>query len=114
MHPAAEKIRGKTLHVILEKFFIMPTSSLYTAYRLTITDCQNDVLIIIVYIHHIEPVISENLGFFTLNFLAIFLPRQENGQKIEREKAEILRDYRLNMMNVYNDYKDIILAVSNR
>lgn len=40
--------------------------------------------------------------------------RQENGQKIEREKAEILRDYRLNMMNVYNDYKDIILAVSNR
>lgn len=40
--------------------------------------------------------------------------RQENGQKIEREKAEILRDYRLNMMNVYNEYKDIILAVSNR
>jgi len=74
MHPAAEKIRGKTLHVILKKFFIMSTSSLYTAYRLTITDCQNDVLIFIVYIHHIEPVISENLGFFTLNFLAIFLP----------------------------------------
>jgi len=74
MHPAAEKIRGKTLHVILEKFFIMSTSSLYTAYRLTITDCQNDVLIFIVYIHHIEPVISENLGFFALNFLAIFLP----------------------------------------
>lgn len=40
--------------------------------------------------------------------------RQENGQKIEREKELILRDYKGNMMNVYNQYKDIILAVSNR
>lgn len=40
--------------------------------------------------------------------------RQENGQKTEREKELILRDYKGNMMNVYNQYKDIILAVSNR
>lgn len=40
--------------------------------------------------------------------------RQENGQKCEREKAEILLDYRLNMMNVYNEYKAVILAVTNR
>ncbi len=40
--------------------------------------------------------------------------RQENGLKVEREKELILRDYKGNMMNVYNQYKDIILAVSNR
>ena len=40
--------------------------------------------------------------------------RQENGQMIEREKAEILRDYESSMMNVYNEYKDIILEVTNR
>lgn len=40
--------------------------------------------------------------------------RQENRQKVEREKDEILREYRLNMMNVYNEYKAIILTVCNR
>ncbi len=40
--------------------------------------------------------------------------RQENGQMVEREKAEILRDYESSMMNVYNEYKDIILEVTNR
>ena len=40
--------------------------------------------------------------------------RQENGRKIEREKEQILHEYRFKMMNVYNEYKDIILAVSNR
>ncbi len=40
--------------------------------------------------------------------------RQENGRKVEIEKETILREYRGNMMNVYSDYKDVILAVSNR
>ncbi len=40
--------------------------------------------------------------------------RQENGQKIEVEKEVIQRDYRSKMMNVYDDYKDVILAVVNR
>lgn len=40
--------------------------------------------------------------------------RYESGQKIEREKAEILHEYKISMMNVYNEYKDIILKVSNR
>jgi len=40
--------------------------------------------------------------------------RQENGQKIEIEKEIIQQDYRGQMMNVYVQYKDIILAVSNR
>ena len=40
--------------------------------------------------------------------------RQEGGHRIEREKSEILREYRGRMMNVYNEYKDIILVVSNR
>lgn len=40
--------------------------------------------------------------------------RQENGQKVEIEKETILRDYRSNMMNVYNRYKAVILAVCNR
>lgn len=40
--------------------------------------------------------------------------RQENHRKVEREKEDILRDYRQSMMEVYNEYKDIILAVSNR
>ena len=40
--------------------------------------------------------------------------RQENHRKVEREKDDILRDYRQSMMEVYDDYKDIILAVSNR
>ena len=40
--------------------------------------------------------------------------RQENGQKIEREKGLIQQDFRANMMQVYSAYKNIILAVSNR
>lgn len=40
--------------------------------------------------------------------------RQENGRKVEIEKEIILRDYRSNMMNVYNRYKAVILAVCNR
>ena len=40
--------------------------------------------------------------------------RQEGGHKVEVEKELILRDYKGNMMNVYNQYKDIILAVCNR
>jgi hypothetical protein len=40
--------------------------------------------------------------------------RQEDGHKVEVEKEIILRDYRGNMMNVYGQYKDVILAVSNR
>lgn len=39
---------------------------------------------------------------------------QENGRKIENDKDSIQKEYRRNMMNVYNEYKDIILAVSNR
>lgn len=40
--------------------------------------------------------------------------RQENGQKIEREKELIQQDFRANMMQVYSEYKNIILTVSNR
>ncbi|WP_337574862.1 hypothetical protein [Fournierella sp.] len=40
--------------------------------------------------------------------------RQENHRKVERERDDILRDYRQSMMGVYDDYKDIILVVSNR
>ena len=40
--------------------------------------------------------------------------RQENGRKVEIEKETIQRDYRHQMMIVYDEYKDIILAVSNR
>jgi len=39
---------------------------------------------------------------------------QENGCKIENDKANIQIDYRANMMRVYDEYKDIILAVINR
>lgn len=40
--------------------------------------------------------------------------RQEGGKKVERAKDHILRDYRNGMMNVYNEYKEIILTISNR
>ena len=40
--------------------------------------------------------------------------RQEGGKKVERAKDLILRDYRNGMMNVYNEYKEIILTISNR
>lgn len=40
--------------------------------------------------------------------------RQEGGRKVERQKDKILRDYRNGMMNVYNEYKEIILTISNR
>lgn len=40
--------------------------------------------------------------------------RQEGGKKVERDKEKILRDYRNEMMNVYDQYKDIILTISNR
>ncbi|EGO62884.1 hypothetical protein [Acetonema longum] len=40
--------------------------------------------------------------------------RQEHGQKVEIDKEVILREYKRNMMNVYDQYKDVILAVSNR
>lgn len=40
--------------------------------------------------------------------------RQEGGKKVERAKDLILRDYRNGMMSVYNEYKEIILTVTNR
>ena len=40
--------------------------------------------------------------------------QQENGEKIERDRQIILREYRAAMMNVYNGYRDIILAITNR
>ncbi len=40
--------------------------------------------------------------------------KQENGRKIEVEKTELQSKFRSEMMQVYNDYKDVILAVSNR
>lgn len=40
--------------------------------------------------------------------------RHENGQKVEREKEVIQREYKENMMQVYSEYKNIILAISNR
>ncbi len=40
--------------------------------------------------------------------------QQENGRRVERDKKEIQKDIRLNMMNIYDEYKKIILAVSNR
>lgn len=39
---------------------------------------------------------------------------QENNHKIEYRKEEIQADYKAKMISVYNEYKDIILAVSNR
>ncbi|MEG1835978.1 MAG: hypothetical protein RR229_07650 [Oscillospiraceae bacterium] len=39
---------------------------------------------------------------------------QENMRKIENDKVDIQNDYRAQMMAVYNEYKDIVLAVSNR
>lgn len=58
MHPAAEKIRGKTLHVILKKFFIMSTSSLYTAYRLMLCDLRAKMKKTLIVITH-DPHIAE-------------------------------------------------------
>ncbi len=40
--------------------------------------------------------------------------RQEDGRKVEVAKEIILQDYRNNMMTVYDEYRDIILAVCNR
>lgn len=40
--------------------------------------------------------------------------RQEGGRRVERNKDLILRDYRREMMIVYNQHKDVILAMSNR
>lgn len=40
--------------------------------------------------------------------------QQENGEKIERDKRIILTEYRTAMMNVYDNYRDIILAMTNR
>ena len=40
--------------------------------------------------------------------------RQENGNKIERDKKQIQKDLCKGMKSVYSDYKDIILAVSDR
>ena len=40
--------------------------------------------------------------------------RQENGRKIEVEKTEIQSKFRSEMITVYNEYKDLILTVSNR
>ncbi len=35
--------------------------------------------------------------------------RQEGGKKIEISKAEILRDYKLKMANIYDQYKEVLL-----
>lgn len=40
--------------------------------------------------------------------------QQEHGEKIERDREIILREYRAAMMNVYNGYRDVILAITNR
>lgn len=40
--------------------------------------------------------------------------RQENGRKVERGKEQVRRDYRREMMNIYNQYKEVILAVCDR
>jgi hypothetical protein len=40
--------------------------------------------------------------------------RQANGRRLERSKSEIQRDYRNEMMNLYNRYKNILLILSNR
>lgn len=40
--------------------------------------------------------------------------RTEDGQKVERDRQEILREYRAAMMNVYNRYQREILIMANR
>ena len=40
--------------------------------------------------------------------------QQENGRKYERDKEQILNDYKGEMMHVYEQYKDVILIVSQR
>lgn len=40
--------------------------------------------------------------------------RQENGRKIEIDKLELQSKFRSEMINVYNEYKELILTVSNR
>lgn len=40
--------------------------------------------------------------------------RQENGRKIEVDKLELQSKFRSEMINVYNEYKKLILTVSNR
>ena len=40
--------------------------------------------------------------------------KQIDGVKVERDKNEILEDYRTQMMDTYNAYKSIILNVSDR
>ena len=40
--------------------------------------------------------------------------RTANGRRVERTKAEIQRDYRNEMMNLYENYKRILLVLSNR
>lgn len=40
--------------------------------------------------------------------------RQENGRRLERSKADIQRDYRHEMMTLYDRCKDLLLVLSNR
>lgn len=40
--------------------------------------------------------------------------RQANGQRLERSKTEIQRDYRNEMMNLYDRYKNLLWILSNR
>lgn len=40
--------------------------------------------------------------------------RQENGHRLERSKADIQRDYRHEMMTLYDHYKGLLLVLSDR
>lgn len=40
--------------------------------------------------------------------------RQEGGRKVEIEKQELQNSYRREMMNIYNDYKEVIVVVCDR